>query len=328
MTAVTNGQFDFLTTREGGSRFTTKRQACGGCARCPLMQRKPRIHLVLGGGGAKASAHIGVMRVLEEAGFGIDSIAAASAGALAGLFRCAGYSPEEIVDVMRREMKPRGWRRWLPGGQLFKFLHLLRRGGLQQLIRRHIAEKNLEDLKIPLSVSATDIETGELVILDRGPVETAILATMSLPGAGRPVLRDGRWLVDGSVLCDLPLVKRNPARRSLTIGVQLAATDPGRGSGSGSPSPEKWSSWKVLSQSMCWQLNRMSQESIAQMDVVIRPDTDAYGMADFRNLDFMVAAGEKAAFANMPTLEGIVGSRRPDCARRQKETPATRGETA
>lgn len=326
MTAVTNGQFGFLTTREGGSRFTTRSQPCGGCAGCPLLQRKPRIHLVLGGGGAKASAHIGVMRVLEEAGFGIDSIAAASAGALAGLFRCAGYSPEEIVDVMRREMKPRGWRRWLPGGQLFKFLHLLRGGGLQRLIRRHIPEKNLEDLKIPLSVSATDIQTGELVILDRGPVETAILATMSLPGAGRPVLRDGRWLVDGSVLCDLPLVKKNPARSSLTIGVQLAAAGPRNGNGH--PSPEKWSSWKVLSQSMCWQLNRMSLESIAQMDVVIRPDTDAYGMADFRNLDFMVVAGEKAAFASMPTLEGIAGSRRPVCARRQKETPATPEEAA
>lgn len=314
MTAVSPRQFEFLTKSDGGSRITNGRKSCLTCAGCPLANQKPRINLILGGGGARASAHIGVMRVLEQAGFRPDSVSAASAGALTGLFRCAGYSPDEMVELMRLELKPRGWKRWIPGGQLFRFLHLLRGGGLQRLIRRHITARNLEDLKIPLSVSATDIETGELVILDRGPIDTAILATMSLPGAGRPVHRDGRWLIDGSVLCDLPLGTRPAHRSSITVGVQLASVDPGRGSDGRSPG--KWSSWKILSQSISWQLNQLARESISRMDAIIRPDTDSFGMADFRNLDHMVAAGEHAAQAILPTIRHIAESRKPACGAR------------
>ncbi len=278
------------------SRFC--REKCRGC---PLANRPASIGLVLGGGGAKAAAHLGVLKVFEHAGIAIESIAASSAGALVGLFRCAGYTPDELIHLMQLELAPRGWRRWVPGGQYLQLLELLRGGGLQRLVRRYIKPKNLEDLAIPFAVSTTDLRRGEAIILDRGPIETALMATMCLPGFGRPVRYQGRYLVDGSVLCDLPVEGLQRQRARLAVGVNLLSLDCTRNVNR-TAEKTRWNSWQVLTQSVSVQMHRLASQAERQLDVVIRPDFGELGLTDFRHMDAMVNAGQRAAHHSMGAL--------------------------
>lgn len=296
---------------------------CGGrCSGCPLAGRsQPRLGLALGGGGAKAAAHLGVLKVFEQAGLQVHAVTASSAGALAGLFFCAGYSPDEMVEIMSRELVDRSWTRYVPGSQAWRLWTLLRGGGLQGLIRRYIGARNLEDLKIPLAVSATDLQRGEAVILDRGPIETAVLATMSLPGVARPVLREGRWLVDGSLLCDLPLAPLREQQMAVSVGVNLVSLAQSARAVSARPDL-RWSVWQVLSQSIAMQLLKLSESTCEQLDVVIRPDLTTLSMTDFHSLPAMVSAGQRGAHHCMgKVLQSLADARKREFSASRNQCP-------
>jgi NTE family protein len=172
---------------------------------------RPRVAFVLSGGGNQAVAQVGMLRALVERDIVPDVVVGTSAGALNG---CAvAYSPT-IAGIARLA------NTWIelttadvfPGGKISRAWNVVRRGtylfenqGLQALIDRSTAARSFADLAVPLRVVATDLETGEEVVLAQGPLKPALLASAALPGVFPVVSHGGRHLVDGGVVNTVPL---------------------------------------------------------------------------------------------------------------------------
>lgn len=156
-----------------------------------------KVGLVLGGGGARGLAAIGILEVLHEAGMKPARIAGTSMGAMVGAFLAAGSEPAQI-------------RKLASGLAWLKVIDVSTRGGLIRGDKflawlRERLPATFEELDVPLTCTATDIDTGELLFLDRGDLPLAIRATCAFPGAFEPVQMDGRHLVDGGLKSTVPV---------------------------------------------------------------------------------------------------------------------------
>jgi NTE family protein len=196
---------------------------------------RPRVGLVLGGGGARGTAHIGVLEVLERLRVPVDCVAGTSMGALVAGAWAAGVSPAEMREVLARanwadmfvdnpdysELNFRNKRllqRFLPGtetgvgaqglttppgvvtGQKVKLF-------INRLVRADAGERRIETLPLPLSIIATDIGTGERVAYRSGSLTHAMRASMAVPGLLAPVVHEGRKLVDGGLVDNVPIAE-------------------------------------------------------------------------------------------------------------------------
>ena len=209
--------------------------AAGVGAQGPAVETDPdeKLVLVLSGGGARGAAHVGVLKVLEELHIAPDLIVGTSMGSIVGGLYAAGWSPEEIEDLMasmdwnavfsdevprgeksfRRKQDDRpiliqarlyfkGFKPYLPAGILGgQRLELL----MDALQVDSASAAHLDDLNIPFRAVAADIVTGQAVVIDNATLGTAMRASMSIPGAFSPVELDGRKLVDGGSVANLPV---------------------------------------------------------------------------------------------------------------------------
>jgi NTE family protein len=180
----------------------------------------PKIGVALGGGGVRGYAHLGVLQVLEEAQVPIDVFAGTSMGGIiAGLY-AAGIPLQELIAFSKRTgiidmaSRDREWR-GLFGHQ--KMASLL--AGL-------LGDEDItfEDLNIPTAVVSADVETGELVLLNQGPLIPALMATSAFPIVFSPVYHQGRWLVDGGVINNFPVDVARQLGADRIIGVDVPPT--------------------------------------------------------------------------------------------------------
>jgi NTE family protein len=156
------------------------------------------VGLVLGGGGARGYAHIGVLKALEERGVRPVAIAACSMGSIVGALYAGGFDADALLDRLARK---------------FKFTDLLDRGDGEAINRGHRLERQLEqalpatfeELQIPLKIMACDIQEGVEVVFDRGALPPAVRASISLPGVFSPARIEGRVLLDGGLVNNLPV---------------------------------------------------------------------------------------------------------------------------
>ena len=161
----------------------------------------PRLGVALGGGGIRGMAHLGVLQVLEQANIPIDAIAGTSMGGIVAGLYAAGVSVQAMIAFSKRvgvidiASPDRNWRGL--------FGHRKIAGYLAGLLGRE--DVAFEELRIPTAVVAVDIETRKMVVLDTGPLIPALLATSALPILFSPVYHQGRWLVDGGALNNLPI---------------------------------------------------------------------------------------------------------------------------
>ncbi len=181
-----------------------------------LTQRK-RVGIALGGGVARGLAHIGVLAVLEEAGIPIDYIAGTSMGAMIGAAYCAGLEIPQLLDIASHT----GWRHitslsWPIQG----FLSFQKMEGW---IIDLIGDVDVRDLAIPFAAMATDVETGERLILTEGPVAKVVRASCSVPGIAAPVAFRGRLLCDGGVSDNVPDDAARTLGADYVIGVDVFA---------------------------------------------------------------------------------------------------------
>ena len=207
--------------------------ACSLCSSLAYADARPRIGLVLGGGGARGAAHIGVLEVLREQRVQIDCVAGTSMGGLVSGAFAAGLTPDEMLQAMDeadwRDMfmdspaasdinaRNRNLsRRFLPGseigitpngavplpgvvsGQKIKLF-------FNKLVRSEYGEPQIENLKMPLSVIATDLVSGDKVVFQKGSLTKAMRASMSVPGLMSPVEDGGTRLVDGGLVDNVPI---------------------------------------------------------------------------------------------------------------------------
>jgi NTE family protein len=194
---------------------------------------RPKIGLVLGGGGARGGAHLGVLEVLEEMRIPVDCIAGTSMGALVGGAYAAGVSPAQIKALVEKTdwidiFDDSAGRRALDlrhkaiDERFFSGLEFgVSREGLKfregavsgeklklffnELVRSDLGDRPIEQLPLPLAIIATDIGTGRRVAIRSGNLTSAMRASMSVPGLIEPVVRDGRKLVDGGLTDNLPV---------------------------------------------------------------------------------------------------------------------------
>lgn len=155
------------------------------------------IGLVLGGGGARGYAHIGALRALLEQGCRPVAISGCSMGGLVGAFFAAGYSPDDMQKLIEETPKVSLLEVGSQGG-------LIGGGGIERFLSEHLPE-TFEELSLPLAVTAVDVQKGELVVLRSGPLVPALRATSALPGILTPVKHQGRYLIDGGLLNNLPV---------------------------------------------------------------------------------------------------------------------------
>jgi NTE family protein len=170
------------------------------CCRIIYMPEKQyKIGLVLSGGGTRGFAHLGVIKALNEAGIYPDVISGTSSGALAGVMYADGYTPEQIMNLMKVSSRLDIMKPALPREGLLQL------GGVIKIIKSSLRAKTFEDLKIPMYVSATDLNNGKAVYFSEGELIEPLIASASLPVIFQPVIINDICYVDGGIMDNLPI---------------------------------------------------------------------------------------------------------------------------
>lgn len=257
----------------------------------PLEKPRPKIALVLGGGTARGFAHIGVIRELVHQQVPIDMIVGTSVGSLIG----ALYAADGDIDRLESVARP------LKRKDLFDYglTVLLGRMGLAkgeklaEFVRGNIPKTMIEELKIPFAAVATDLRRGQRVVLDKGPLVAAIRASCAIPGIFAPVEHEGRLLVDGLILENLPVAPAREMGADLVIAVDISrcAND-----------NHIDDMVDVIVQSVCIMSAERAQESRSAADILITPDLRTVGRMDFDKKDYCIQAGVAAARNAMPEI--------------------------
>jgi NTE family protein len=172
------------------------------------------ITLALSGGGIKGFAHIGVIRILEREGFMIRGVAGTSAGGLVGALYASGYSPDEMEDRLRD----------IDQGNLFARMHgdgpaIFGFAGVTAILSDLLGERRFDDLRIPLALTATDLNTGLPVVIKQGKLMDGVLATSAVPGVFPAKQIAGHLLVDGGVMNPIPVAEA----RAFSPGIPVVA---------------------------------------------------------------------------------------------------------
>jgi NTE family protein len=194
---------------------------------------RPRTAFVLSGGGNQGVAQVGMLRGLAERGIFPDVVIGTSAGALNGASLC--YAPN-LTGIARLANVWMGLTtaEVFPGGKISRAWNVVRRGthlfsneGLVRLIDEATPARSFADLQVPLRVIAADLDTGEEVVIARGPLKPALLASACLPGVFPVIVHDGRRLVDGGVVNSVPLwhAISGPVDRVYVLNVSGTVTD-------------------------------------------------------------------------------------------------------
>ncbi|GAC1666970.1 MAG: patatin-like phospholipase family protein [Candidatus Acidiferrum sp.] len=259
---------------------------------------QPKVGLALAGGFARGIAHIGVLRVLRDAGIHIDAVAGTSVGALIGAAYCAGTPLEE----MQRIGSATGFTdfgRWTPS-----WLGLATNLRLDKYLARLTPVKTFEELSTPLAIAATDINAGISVYYTKGPINPPLRASCAYPGLFVPIQYEGRTLVDGFLTAPVPVEGAMLLGANVIIAVYLEAAN--------NDAPRTFTD--VLSRSFAIIQRHADLEWRQQCDVIIEPDVKTFVWDDFTRTPELVAAGEAAAQAALPQIRAAISGAKRDAA--------------
>jgi NTE family protein len=259
---------------------------------------RPRVGLALAGGFARGIAHIGVLRVLQEAGIPIDCVAGTSVGALIGAGYCAGASLEEMQNI-GSVTSFADFGRWTPS-----WLGLATNQRMEKYLARFASVRTFEELQTPLAVATTDINAGVSVYYSHGPLAPVIRASCAYPGLFVPIQYDGRTLVDGFLTAPVPVEGTLLLGADIVIAVYLEAGNVEQ--------PRTFTD--VLSRAFNILQRHSDLAWRTQADVIIEPDVKPFVWDDFTKTPEMVAAGEAAALAALPEIRAALRGEKRDSA--------------
>ncbi len=261
-------------------------------------KERPRVGLALAGGFARGIAHIGVMRILREAGIPIDVVAGTSVGALIGAAFCAGTSLEEMEHIGATTSFT-DFGRWTPS-----WLGLATNQRLEKFLARFTPVKTFEEMAIPLAIATTDINAGVSVYYTRGPVGLPLRASCAYPGLFVPIQFEGRTLVDGFLTAPVPVEGALLLGADIVIAVYLEAGN--------LEQPRTFTD--VLSRSFTIIQRHTDLSWRQQADIILEPDVTPFVWDDFTKTPEMVAAGAKAALAALPEIRAAISGEKRDSA--------------
>lgn len=236
--------------------------------------------LALGGGGALGAAHIGVLKALEEMDIRPCCISGTSAGALVATLYAFGKSLEQIASIAA-EIK------WIEISKLsLSHFGLLSNEKLGKLIKDNIGDVDIADSNIPLAIVATDIASGEEVVLHEGGAAQAVMASTCIPGIYVPVEISGRLLVDGGIVENVPVSPLQAMGADFIIGVDLNA---------GHRKNKPKNIIEVILRSFDFMLKAATRLQTEKAELLVRPDLSAYSMYDMNKADDLIKEGYRAA---------------------------------
>jgi len=256
---------------------------------------KPKIALVLGGGAARGFAHVGVIRVLEQEKIPIDMIVGTSAGSLIGAIYANDANSFELE-----------WTAFaLEKDNIFDYaifsavtgMGPVKGDKLEDFVKTKVSTANIENLKIPFSAVATDLNRGTRVVIDHGPVARAVRASSAIPGVFNPVEHQGKLLVDGGVVDNIPIAVAREKGADIVIAVDIS---------------ENVANFNITNlidvviQSANIMFNENVQFKKKEADVLISPAVGNVAMLDFTQKKRCMQAGIEAAQKAVPEIRKAI----------------------
>ncbi len=283
---------------------------------------KPTIGLALGGGGARGAAHIGALQSLHASGIRFDRIVGTSAGAVVGAMYAATQDPDWIEKRFRDfiespEFEALGTMRMVkdqdphsPFGQLAKKVRdqfiivmslnrssILKREKLKAAFGFLLPVHTFEELKIPLEVTATDLQTGKLTVYTSGDLLEAVVKSGSIPGYVEPTIEGETLMVDGGVGMPNPMpLLKGKVDISITVDIIKRVRS----------KVTELNIYNILQRSEEITFNILTEKDVAGADVVIRPDVEGIHWSEFDQFDTILINGTRAAEEAVSRIQAII----------------------
>jgi NTE family protein len=262
-------------------------------AAAAVAPRPPRIGLALGGGAARGFAHIGVIQVLEENGIRPALVVGTSAGSLVAALYASGKNGMQM-GTLAQTMDEGAITDWAFPGR-----GLIRGEALARYVREQTAGLAIEQMKLPLGIVATDLDTGAGVLFQRGDTGVAVRASSAVPAVFQPVKIGNREYVDGGLVSPVPVRYARQMGADLVLAVDISSPPEGQATGD---------AMKMLLQTFAIMSKSINSFELREADLVLRPLLAGVGSADFTARRRAIIAGREAALKALPALKARIAA--------------------
>ncbi len=265
----------------------------GACATAPQGPKpQPKIGLALGGGAAKGFAHVGVIKVLESSGFTPTVVSGTSAGSVVGALYASGLNGFSLQEQSFALDEDR-----IKDLTLFGVGGVIKGEKLQAYVNELVKNRPLEQMAKPCAAVATDLDSGERIIFNRGNTGQAVRASCSIPGVFQPVTIAGKRYVDGGLVSPVPVDAARQLGADIVIAVDISSkARDGKAAGILSN----------LNQTITIMGQKLGEQEMTRADVIIRPSVGQVGAAELEKKHLVVLEGEKAAQEALPAIRAAV----------------------
>ena len=256
--------------------------------------KPPRIGLALGGGAARGFAHIGVIQVLEENGIKPDLVAGTSAGSLVAALYASGKTGAELA-TLADSMDESAFTDWSFPGR-----GLIRGEGLARYVRDNTRGLQIEQMRVPLGIVATDLDSGEAILFQRGDPGVAVRASSAVPAVFQPVRIGLREYVDGGLVAPVPVRFARQMGADLVIAVDISAAPDGNPTGD---------AMRMLLQTFAIMGRSINSFELRDADVLLRPKLAHVSGADFTARKRAIQAGREAMQSQLAQLRERIAAK-------------------
>ncbi len=257
----------------------------------PPPPRPPRIGLALGGGAARGFAHIGVIQVLEEAGIRPQLVVGTSAGSLVAALYASGKSGTELA-MLALGMDESAITDWVFPGR-----GVIRGEALARYVREQTGGLSIEKMKLPLGIVATNLDSGQAILFQRGDPGVAVRASSAVPAVFQPVKIGEHEYVDGGLVSPVPVRFARAMGAELVLAVDISSPPEGQATGD---------AMRLLLQTFAIMGKSINHFELRDADVVLRPKLNGVGSADVAARQRTIMAGREAALAALPELRARI----------------------
>lgn len=259
---------------------------------CSLISsRKPVIGLVLGAGAARGFAHVGVIKALEAQGIRPDIVVGSSAGSVIAALLASGATGNDLnrLALTLDEATIADWGLPFAG----RFGGLIKGDALQNMVNREVQNKSIEQMRIPLGIVATELQSGKGILFRSGNTGLAVRASCSVPGVFQPAVISGKEYVDGGLVAPVPVSYARQMGATIIIAVNISS-EPVHQDASGT--------FGVMQQTISIMQRSINQYELKSADIVITPHLKQMSSGDFKSRNAAILAGEVAAQEQMALI--------------------------
>ena len=255
-----------------------------GLSSCSMMgSKKPVLGLVLGAGAARGFAHVGVIKALEAQGIRPDIVVGSSAGSVIAALLASGATGNELnrLALNLDEATIADWGLPFAG----RFGGLIKGDALQNMVNKEVQNRTIEQMRIPLGIVATELQSGKGVLFRSGNTGQAVRASCSVPGVFQPTVIGGKEYVDGGLVAPVPVSYARQMGATLVIAVNISS-EPAYQDASGT--------FGVLQHTIAIMQRSINQFELKSADIVITPQLKQMSSGDFKSRNAAILAGEAA----------------------------------